>query len=105
MDIKTFSALAEPNRFQIVELLKNQSYSVNDFVKILKVRQPQISKHLRILNNSGLVNVKPVAQKRIYSLNPDAFIELNNWIISFERSWTSRLDNLEEYLKLSKQEG
>jgi DNA-binding transcriptional ArsR family regulator len=105
MDSKTFSALAEPNRFRIVELLREQSYSVNDFVKLLKIRQPQASKHLHILNDAGLVTVKPIAQQRIYSLNPGAFIELDQWLKSFDKIWTDRLDNLDEHLKIINKNG
>ena len=105
MDTKTFGALAEPTRFRIIELLREQSYSVNDFVKLLKVRQPQVSKHLHILLNIGLVNVKPIAQQRVYSLNHDAFIELDQWLKSFDKAWTDRLDNLDEHLKLINKEG
>jgi len=100
MDIKTFGALADLTRFRIIELLRQQPYSVNDFVKLLKTRQPQVSKHLRILLNTGLVNVKPIAQQRVYSLNHDAFIELDQWLKSFDKVWNDRLDNLDEHLKL-----
>jgi len=105
MYTKTFGALAEPTRFRIIELLREQPYSVNDFVKLLKVRQPQVSKHLHILLNKGLVNVKPIAQQRVYSLNHDAFIELDQWLESFDKVWTDRLDNLDEHLKLINKEG
>lgn len=105
MDTKTFGALAEPTRFRIIELLREQPYSVSDFVKLLQVRQPQVSKHLRILLNIGLVNVRPIAQQRIYSLNHDAFIELDQWLKSFDKAWTDRLDNLDEHLKLINKEG
>jgi DNA-binding transcriptional ArsR family regulator len=105
MDTKTFGALAEPTRFRIIELLREQPYSVNDFVKLLKVRQPQVSKHLHILLSIGLVNVQPIAQQRVYSLNHDAFIELDQWLKSFDKAWTDRLDNLDEHLKLINKEG
>ena len=105
MDTKTFSALAEPNRFRIIELLREQPYSVNEFVKRLKIRQPQASKHLRILNDAGLVIVKPIAQQRIYSLNPEAFFELDQWVNSFNKLWNDRLDNLDEHLKLINKKG
>jgi len=103
MYIKTFSALAEPNRFRIVELLRSQPYSVNDFVELLNIRQPQASKHLRVLSDAGLVMVKPVAQRRIYSLNPDKFSELDDWLKTFDKLWNKRLDRLDEHLKLSKE--
>lgn len=99
MDTKIFSALAEPNRFRIIELLREQPYSVNEFVEQLKIRQPQASKHLRILNNAGLVIVKPIAQQRIYTLNPDTFNQLDEWIDSFSKLWDKRLDKLDEHLK------
>ena len=99
MDTKTFSALAEPNRFRIIELLREQPYSVNEFVKQLKIRQPQASKHLRILSDAGLVVMKPVAQQRIHSLNPNAFIQLDDWVNSFNKLWTNRLDELDKHLR------
>ena len=105
MDTKTFGALAEPNRFRIIELLREQSHSVNDFVKLLKIKQPQVSKHLRILNDGGLVVVKPIAQQRIYSLNPEAFIELDQWVNSFNKLWNNRLNNLADHLKLTNKKG
>jgi DNA-binding transcriptional ArsR family regulator len=105
MDTKTFGALAEPTRFRIIELLREQPYSVTDFVKLLKIRQPQVSKHLRVLHNMGLVRVKPLAQQRIYSLNHDAFIELDQWVKSFDKVWSNRLDNLDEHFKIIKRKG
>jgi DNA-binding transcriptional ArsR family regulator len=105
MDTKTFGALAEPTRFRIIELLREQPYSVTDFVKLLKIRQPQVSKHLRVLHNMGLVKVKPLAQQRIYSLNHDAFIELDQWVKSFDKVWNDRLDNLDEHFKIIKKKG
>jgi len=105
MDTKTFGALAEPTRFRIIELLREQPYAVNDFVKLLKIKQPQVSKHLRILLNIGLVNVKPITQQRIYSLNHDAFIELDQWVKSFDKAWIDRLDNLDEHLKIINKKG
>ncbi|HVC35831.1 MAG TPA: metalloregulator ArsR/SmtB family transcription factor [Candidatus Dormibacteraeota bacterium] len=105
MDTKTFSALAEPNRFRIIELLREQPHSVNEFVELLEMRQPQASKHLRILNDAGLVIVKPVAQQRVYTLNPDAFFQLDEWINSFSKLWNNRLDKLDEHLKTINKKG
>jgi DNA-binding transcriptional ArsR family regulator len=100
MDSKIFSALAEPKRFRIIELLRDQPYSVNEFVEALSISQPQASKHLRILNDAGLVIVKPMAQQRIYELNTDAFIQLNEWTYSFNKLWNKRLEKLDEHIKL-----
>jgi DNA-binding transcriptional ArsR family regulator len=100
MDTKTFSALAESNRFRIVELLRERPCAVNEFVKLLKIRQPQASKHLRVLHDAGLVIVKPAAQQRIYTLNPDAFYQLDEWVNSFGKLWNNRLDKLDEHVTL-----
>jgi DNA-binding transcriptional ArsR family regulator len=79
--------------------LSRQPYSVNEVAKLLKIRQPQVSKHLNTLTKAGLVNIHPVAQQRIYSLSPQPFIELKDWANSFQQYWGERLDNLDNYLK------
>ena len=99
MDTVTFSALAEPNRLKIVELLREQPRSVNEVALLLKLRQPQASKHLHTLTEAGLLTVRPAAQQRIYALNPEAFLQLEDWANSFQRYWNQRLDNLEHYLR------
>src|ERR1700722_13956707 len=99
MDAKTFSALAEPNRLKIIELLRRQPRSVNEVARLLKFNQPQASKHLRALAQAGLVRVRPAAQKRIYALDAKPFLELEDWVNSFQPVWNERLDNLEDYLK------
>ena len=99
MDASLFTALAEPNRLKIVELLRTQPRSVNEIALLLKLRQPQVSKHLHALAAAGLVTVQPVAQQRIYALNPEAFLPLENWVHSFHKQWNERLDNLDNYLK------
>jgi DNA-binding transcriptional ArsR family regulator len=99
MDTKTFSALAEPHRLKIVELLREQPRSVNEVARLLNLRQPQATKHLQTLNQAGLVHVQPVAQQRIYTLNSEPFIQLEDWVNSFQQYWSLRFDNLERYLK------
>ncbi len=99
MNSLTFTALAEPTRLRIVELLREEPRSVNQIATLLNIRQPQASKHLHTLNKAGLVSVKPVAQQRLYSLNPEPFLRLEDWVNSFDRYWNQRLDNLEELLK------
>jgi DNA-binding transcriptional ArsR family regulator len=99
MDTTTFSALAEPNRLKIIELLRDQPRSVNEVVLLLKLRQPQASKHLRTLSQAGLVTVRPIAQQRIYALSAEPFLQLEDWANSFQQYWDQRLDNLEKYLK------
>lgn len=99
MDLQTFSALAEPNRLKIVELLREQPRSVNEVALCLKLRQPQASKHLHTLNQAGLVNMRPVAQQRIYALNAEPFLRLEDWANTFHQYWSRQLDSLEKYLQ------
>jgi len=99
VDAITFNALAEPNRLKIVELLRGQPRSVNEVALLLKLRQPQASKHLRTLTEAGLVTRRQVAQQRIYALKPEPFLQLEDWANSFQKYWDQRLDNLENHLK------
>ncbi|MFH5232464.1 ArsR/SmtB family transcription factor [Antrihabitans spumae] len=93
------TALAEPNRLQIVELLRDGPRSVGEIVKQLQLSQPQISRHLRILHEAGLVEVQPQAQQRIYRLHGRAFKDLDEWISTFRVVWEERLDGFENYMK------
>ncbi len=100
--IETLRALAEPNRFQIVELLLNGPRPVGDMVQHLRLRQPQVSKHLRVLSDAGLVDVRVDAQRRIYALRPEPLQELEGWLEKYRRLWEGnfqRLDALLEELK------
>jgi DNA-binding transcriptional ArsR family regulator len=98
----TFRALAEPNRFQIVELLRGGPRPVGDMVDRLRLRQPQVSKHLRVLSEAGLVDVRVDAQRRIYALRPAPLRELEIWLERYRRIWEEnfqRLDSVLEELK------
>jgi DNA-binding transcriptional ArsR family regulator len=100
--IETLQALAEPNRFHIVELLRDGPRPVGDMVHRLGLRQPQVSKHLRVLSDAGLVDVRVDAQRRIYALRPEPLKELEVWIESYRRIWEGnfqRLDGVLEELK------
>ena len=99
MYASTFGALGEPNRFQIVELLRSGPHSVGEIVDALGIRQPQVSKHLRVLSGAGIVGVAPLARRRIYHLERDKFEEMRHWVDSFERVWEARLDSLGRYLE------
>lgn len=98
MQATMFKALGEPTRLQIVELLRDGPRSVGEIVDELALAQPQVSKHLRVLNGSGIVGVHPVAKLRIYHLEATPFEQIGDWIDSFERSWDLRLDSLDRYL-------
>src|SRR4029079_4358204 len=91
----TLTALAEPNRLRIVELLRDRPRPVGEIAKRLRLRQPQVSKHLRVLSDAGLVDVRPVAQQRIYELRSEPFDELDTWLETFRRSMSDRMDRLE----------
>jgi DNA-binding transcriptional ArsR family regulator len=95
----TLSALAEPNRLQIVELLRDTPRPVGDIAKRLRLRQPQVSKHLRVLSEAGLVEARPVAQKRIYQLRSEPFDELDTWLESFRRAMADRYDRLDDLVR------
>ncbi|HEY6463473.1 MAG TPA: metalloregulator ArsR/SmtB family transcription factor [Polyangiaceae bacterium] len=100
--VETFAALAEPNRFRIVELLRSGPRAVNDIGERLQLNQPQVSKHLRVLKEAGLVDVQPRAQQRLYELRPQPLRKLHGWLERYRRIWEEQfgqLDVLVEELK------
>jgi len=97
--VTMLSAIAERNRFEIVEYLRDGPRSVNEIVGKTKLRQPQVSKHLRVLSEAGIVERHATAQLRIYSLNPLTFRELDRWVSTFKGIWSDRLDSLDDYLQ------
>lgn len=99
MNAETFRALGEPSRLQIVELLRARPFSVGEIADTLAIRQPQVSKHLRVLAETGIVSAIPMARQRIYHLEAEPFAVISDWVDSFERLWTTRLDSLDAYLK------
>ena len=100
----TFSALAEPNRLQIVELLRHRPLPVGGIAERLRMRQPQVSKHLRVLSEAGLVQVRPVAQQRIYGLRAEGLKELDDWLEGYRRLWGERFEQLDDVLRDLQQE-
>ncbi|GAA4829582.1 metalloregulator ArsR/SmtB family transcription factor [Paenibacillus vulneris] len=99
MNMKTLSALAEPNRMDIVELLRDGPLTVGEIADRLGLRQPQASKHLKVLSESGILEVKAEANRRIYKLRPEPFQALDSWVDSFRRVMEERFDNLDNYLR------
>jgi DNA-binding transcriptional ArsR family regulator len=95
----TLSALAEPNRLAIVGLLRRKPLSVGEITARLGLRQPQVSKHLRVLSEAGLVEAHPVAQQRIYSLRAQPLKELDEWLEPYRRTWDERFDQLDDVLR------
>jgi DNA-binding transcriptional ArsR family regulator len=93
------NALAEPNRLQIVELLRDGPLTVGEITDKLRMNQPQVSKHLRVLSESGLVEVNAIANRRIYKLRAEPFKELDSWLESYRHIWNERFDRLDDYLQ------
>ena len=99
MNLTTLTALAEPHRLRIVELLREKPRSVNEIAGALTLIQPQVSKHLKVLSEAGLVEIHPRAQQRIYALKGEPFEALNQWIESFRRVWEERFDAIDGLLE------
>lgn len=99
-----FTAVAEPHRRRIIGLLAHGERSVNHVARSLRVRQPQASKHLRVLREVGLVTVRGEGQQRLYRLNGEALKPIHDWVSSFEHLWNQRFDRLAEYLEVLKEQ-
>lgn len=99
LDAGTFAALGEPTRLRIVELLRGGPRSVGEIVDRLEVSQPQVSKHLRVLDRSGIVSVERRHRHRIYRLRQEQFSAMAIWAGSFEELWEARLDSLGDLLE------
>jgi DNA-binding transcriptional ArsR family regulator len=95
----TFSALAEPNRLHIVELLCDGPLPVGEIADRLHLHQPQVSKHLKVLSEAGVVEMFPIANRRIYKLRPQSLKELDTWLETFRKIWEVRFDQLDIYLQ------
>jgi DNA-binding transcriptional ArsR family regulator len=93
-----FQTLADPMRLRIVETLRHGEHAVNDLVEKVEIQQSGVSRHLRILQETGFVRVRPEGQKRLYSLRPEPFRELDAWISGYRRFWEARLDKFAEAL-------
>ena len=94
----TFDVLAEPTRRRILDLLLDRERPVGELVKKLKLSQPGVSKHLRVLREAGLVSVRNEAQRRIYEIRPEPLEEIAEWLEPYRRRWADRLDALERHL-------
>ena len=103
--IETFAALAEPNRLRIVELLRSGSRSVNEIGKRLKLNQPQVSKHLRVLSEVGLVSSRAEGRRRLYRLEPARLRPFQEWVAKYEQALHDRLDRVDDYLKELQRQG
>lgn len=99
-----YEALADPTRRRILDLLRERPHLVGELVELLDMSQPLISKHLRVLREVGLVNVRQDAQRRWYELNPSPLIEVDAWMQPFRHLWSERFDRLDNLLDELKKE-
>jgi DNA-binding transcriptional ArsR family regulator len=97
--LNAFQTLADPMRLRIVETLREGEHAVNDLVEKVEIHQSGVSRHLRILHEAGFVQVRPEGQKRLYSLCPEPFRELDAWVANYRRFWEARLDRFSEALR------
>lgn len=99
-----FNAIAEPRRRQILDILAAGERPVTDLVALLGQAQPLVSKHLRVLREVGLVDVRGEGRQRIYRLNGHPLKAVYDWVSAYERSWSQRLDRLDEVVQELKQQ-
>ncbi len=98
----TFGIIAEPNRRAILSLLASSERSVNEIERQLRMPQPSVSKHLRVLREAGFVESRVDAQRRVYSLRAEPLIEVDAWLEPFRRFWSAHVDALEHHLDRTK---
>lgn len=98
-DVETaFNVIAEPNRRAILSLLASSERSVREIEQRLRLAQPSVSKHLRILRDAGFVQSRVDAQRRLYRLRPEPLREVDTWLSPFRRFWATHVDALERHL-------
>ena len=102
-----FNAVAEPRRRQILDVLAAGERRVNDLVTLVALPQPQVSKHLKVLREVGLVDVRSEGRERIYRLDASSLKPIHDWVKDYERMWSERLDALEQVVEelKAKEEG
>jgi DNA-binding transcriptional ArsR family regulator len=94
----SFAVVAEPNRRAILSLLLASELSVGELERELRLSQPSVSKHLRVLREAGFVESRIEAQQRLYRLRPEPLMELDAWLVPFRRFWSKHVDALEKHL-------
>ena len=94
----SFAIVAEPNRRAILGLLLSSERSVGELERKLRLSQPSVSKHLRVLRDAGFVESRVEAQQRVYRLRPEPLMELDEWLDPFRQFWSKHVDALERHL-------
>jgi len=93
-----FAILAEPNRRAMLTLLATSERTVGELESQLRMPQPSVSKHLRVLREAGFVESRVDAQRRVYRLRPEPFLDVDSWLAPFRRFWSAHVDALERHL-------
>jgi DNA-binding transcriptional ArsR family regulator len=93
-----FEILAEPNRRRVLDLLREQERTVGELVDALKMSQPAVSKHLRVLRDAGLVEARIDAQRRVYSLRAEPLADVDAWLAPYRKFWRGKLAALQRHL-------
>jgi DNA-binding transcriptional ArsR family regulator len=99
-----FNAVAEPRRREILDLLAAGERPVNDLVELTGLGQPQVSKHLRVLREVGVVEVREQGRRRVYRLNGEALRPIFDWVSRYQRFWEERFERLDDVLEDLKKE-
>ena len=97
--MSSYAALAEPHRRQILDLLRDGERPAGDLVERLDLSQPGVSKHLKVLREAGLVDVRVDGRRRLYALRPQPLVEVDQWLEPYRAFWSNRLDALERHLE------
>ena len=103
--LDVFNAMGEARRREILDTLISGEKAVGTIVDDLSLSQPQVSKHLRVLSEVGLVKSRAEGRRRLYSLQPARLRPLHDWLLKYERAWNERLDRMDDYLKELQREG
>ncbi len=100
-----FNAIAEANRREILDALIAGEKAVGGIVNDLSMSQPQVSKHLRVLSEVGLVRCRAEGRRRLYRLEPEHLRPLREWLVKYEQAWNDGMDRLDDYLNELQQQG
>jgi DNA-binding transcriptional ArsR family regulator len=98
-DVAVLAVIAEPTRRRILDAIRGGERSVGELVERVGMHQPGVSRHLKVLRDAGLVEVRRDAQRRLYRLRPEPLMELDRWLEPYRAEWKSRLDALEQHLQ------
>jgi DNA-binding transcriptional ArsR family regulator len=98
-ELAVLDAIAEPTRRRILDAIREGERSVGELVEQVGMHQPGVSRHLKVLRDAGLVDVRQDAQRRLYRLRPEPLMELDAWLEPYRAEWAGRLDSLERHLR------